>query len=103
MPNPTPQQRIEELVREFTDSIIENYPPRHRNSLSRDMLTYDLQHIATQAYMAGLDDVERVCPVVEDVKMYNDWLWVKIPATFDSEVFCILPERAISQLKEQIK
>ena len=72
MPNPTPQQRIEELVREFEKWFVEFDPgmsaPMNRvawkasftGELRKERLDIKdfLRQALTQAYVAGLEDVE---------------------------------------------
>lgn len=100
MNNPTPQQRIEELVREFEKWFVE-FDPGTSASMNRvawkasftgelrkerlDIKDF-LRQALTQAYVAGLEDVEAEC-----LGLYRR-----------DELDVSGIEFAISQLKEQI-
>jgi len=102
MPNPTPQQRIEELVREFEKWFVE-FDPGTSASMNRvawkasftgelrkerlDIKDF-LRQALKQAYVAGLEAVEKHCPSCAT------------EPGFAGGRDC--PGIAISQLKEQI-
>ena len=90
MPNPTPQQRIDALVREFDEMLkifnIEDREPNEDEVKLESASKQFIRHACAQAYLAGLEDVEAEC-----LGLYRR-----------DELDVSGIEFAISQLKEQI-
>ena len=88
----TTQQYLDEFEKEFTDLYGLEDPTNTFHDHDDFLIIRDNFKTRISTLLAERNkEILKKCPVVEEMKVENDHLWVKIPIAFDEKEYAILP------------